>query len=135
MNDIQKILYKHLSRETITMIGMGKKVEDVRWLIRHGYVEDFKANKKGFRVSGEVTEKGQKFFANYEKTISNLFEKADKNLTDENERKTFVLVRDYVKTHSKTDFSISSDVYKGLTDDEKYAFLHFAQDPLNIGRR
>lgn len=137
MNEIRKLLYKYLNTDEIKVIGMSEEIEDVRWLIANGYQEDFKiirGSKACFKTYGDITEKGKAFFERHDKLIESA-EKSVDFLTIENEDKTRKLIRNYVKNNRNVDFSINSKALSGLTDDEKYAFMYFKKDPLDIGRR
>lgn len=135
MGQIKQLLYKYLDTDSIKLIGMCQKTEDVQWLIQNGYQKDFKAGKHGFKTEGEITDKGIKYFDKYSKEVEQLHKKTEKILTIENEKKTANMIRKYVSEHRGLNFSIESKLLDGLTENEKYAFLYFSQNPLDSGRR
>lgn len=140
MNEIRRLLYKYLNTDAIKVIGMGEKIEDVQWLIKNGYQEDFKTirgSEACFKMYGDITQKGKVFFKRYEKEFIEYYEKSKSAnvLTIENKDKTRKLIRNYVKNNRKVDFSLNSKALSGLTEDEKYAFMYFKKDPLDMGKR
>lgn len=135
MDKIKQLLYKYLDTDSINLIGMCQKTEDVQWLIQNGYQKEFKTEKHGFKIEGDVTDKGIKYFDKYNKEVERLHKKTEKILTIENESKTADIIRKYVSDHREMNFSIRSKLLEGLTENERYAFMYFSRNPLDSGRR
>lgn len=138
MNKIKQLLYKYLDENSIKLIGMGQKIEDPRWLIDNGYQEDFPRHDKAANLAkalkasasgGKITPKGEKFFKKYDSEIERLLEKTKNVSSYENEEKTRRAIQSFIKKN-RYNYSL-----KGLTEDEKFAFMYFSQNPLDSGRR
>lgn len=147
MEKIKQLLYKYLDKDSINLIGMQQKTEDLQWMVKNGYQEDFERVFKGARTlkdilkmqacskGGAITEKGKKFIKEYNKEFDRLCEKTKKVLTYENEQKTASAIKKYVYEHKEMDFSINSKLLSELTENERYAFDYFLQNPLDSGKR
>ena len=135
VNELKKILYNCLSKDVINILGMQYKMEDAQWMIKKGYQENFEIGKNSIMRGGGITREGTQFFDYYEKELNKVMPKIEKELTFENERKTSNLIRDYVKKNKNKNYSPDSEIYSGMTENEKYAFAYFARNPMDIGHR
>ncbi len=136
MNKIKQMLYEYLDEDSIKLISIGQKIEDSHWMIKKGYQKD--REKLGETASlvdalsssyGEITPKGKKFIDKSNREFKDLYEKTRKVLTIENESKTKAAIQRFVKNNR---YAYSLD---GLTEDERYAFMYFARNPMDSGHK
>lgn len=114
MNKIKQILHKYLCEDAIKVCELSAKADDFVWLENNGYY---------IRKTGKVTEKGKTYANRHNQLIHKHMERIKDNSFDPgNFSRLERELREYVKKHPDT------DIYKGLTESEAFAFREVYYD-------